>query len=319
MKQEYLSVKQLAGEIGTNKLTIHRAINKLGLQGKLHKAGNRYMLSESQAKQIKSIILGENVSSPSKNVSIVSNKIVSGTPKIVSNVSKIVSSTPEIVSNVSEIVSDTPKNVSIVSNKIVSDTPEIVSNVSEIVSSTPEIVSNVSKIVSSIPENVSNVSEIVSDTPKNVSNVSKIVSDTPENVSNVSNKIVSNKIVSETHETQSMNIENTDKTYQPNQDLQLSILDRQLTVKDNQIQMLQEQIKLLQQQLIAKDNQIGQITAAMENLTTALSAEQALHAGTIQKQLADHSVKEEPETEQPKQKQSIFSRFFGKKANNDGQ
>ena len=236
MKQEYLSVKQLAGEIGTNKLTIHRAINKLGLQGKLHKAGNRYMLSESQAKQIKSIILGENVS-------------------------------------------------------------------------------NVSKIVSSTPENVSNVSEIVSDTPKNVSNVSKIVSSTPKNVSNVSNKIVSNEIVSETHETQSMNIENTDKTYQPNQDLQLSILDRQLAVKDNQIQMLQEQIKLLQQQLIAKDNQIGQITAAMENLTTALSAEQALHAGTIQKQLADHSVKEEPETEQPKQKQGLFSRLFGRKDN----
>ena len=230
MEQEYLSVKQLAGEIGTNKLTIHRAINKLGLQGKLHKAGNRYMLSESQAKQIKLIILGENVS---------------------------------IVSN------------------------EIVSNPSEIVSSTLEIVSNVSEIVSS----------------------------TPENVSNVSNKIVSNEIVSETHETQSMNIENTDKTYQPNQDLQLSILDRQLAVKDNQIQMLQEQIKLLQQQLIAKDNQIGQITAAMENLTTALSAEQALHAGTIQKQLADHSVKEEPETEQPKQKQGLFSRLFGRKDN----
>ena len=241
MEQEYLSVKQLAGEIGTNKLMIHRAINKLGLQGKLHKAGNRYMLSESQAKQIKSIILGENVS---------------------------------------EIVSSTPKNVSIVSNKI-----------------------------------VSNPSENVSGIPENVSNVSEIVSGTPENVSNVSNKIVSNEIVSETHETQSMNIENTDKTYQPNQDLQLSILDRQLAVKDNQIQMLQEQIKLLQQQLIAKDNQIGQITAAMENLTTALSAEQALHAGTIQKQLADHSVKEEPETEQPKQKQGLFSRLFGRKDN----
>ena len=239
MEQEYLSVKQLAGEIGTNKLTIHRAINKLSLQGKLHKAGNRYMLSESQAKQIKSIILGENVSG---NVSIVSNEIVS-------NPSEIVSSTLEIVSNVSEIVSSTPENVS--------------------------NVSNVSKIVSSTPENVSNVSEIVSDTPKNVSNVSKIVSSTPKNVSNVSNKIVSNEIVSETHETQSMNIENTDKTYQPN----------------------------------------GQITAAMENLTTALSAEQALHAGTIQKQLADHSVKEEPETEQPKQKQGLFSRLFGRKDN----
>ena len=169
-------------------------------------------------------------------------------------------------------------------------------------------------------ENVSIVSnKIVSGTSEIVSNVSEIVSSTPENVSNVSNKIVSNEIVSETHETQSMNIENTDKTYQPNQDLQLSILDRQLAVKDNQIQMLQEQIKLLQQQLIAKDNQIGQITAAMENLTTALSAEQALHAGTIQKQLADHSVKEEIETEQPKQKQSFFSRIFGKRENGDKQ
>ena len=121
MEQKYLSVKQLAGEIGTNKLTIHRAINKLGLQGKLHKAGNRYMLSESQAKQIKSIILGENVSG---NVSIVSNEIVSNPSENVSNVSEIVSSTPEIVSNVSEIVSNTPENVLNVSNEIVSETHE---------------------------------------------------------------------------------------------------------------------------------------------------------------------------------------------------
>ena len=76
---------------------------------------------------------------------------------------------------------------------------------------------------------------------------------------------------------------------------------------------------MLQQQLIAKDNQIGQITAAMESMATALTAEQALHAGTIQKQLAEHSVMEEIETEQPKQKQSIFLSFFRKKANSDGQ
>ena len=109
MEQEYLSVKQLAGEIGTNKLTIHRAINKLGLQGKLHKAGNRYMLSESQAKQIKSIILGENVSIVSNQIVSNPSKNVSNAPEIVSNVSEIVSNTPENVSNVSEIVSNTPK------------------------------------------------------------------------------------------------------------------------------------------------------------------------------------------------------------------
>ena len=75
------------------------------------------MLSESQAKQIKSIILGENVSeivsSTPKNVSIVSNKIVS-------NPSENVSGIPENVSNVSEIVSGTPENVSNVSKKIYS-------------------------------------------------------------------------------------------------------------------------------------------------------------------------------------------------------
>ena len=77
-------------------------------------------------------------------------------------------------------------------------------------------------------------------------------------------------------------------------ELQNEILREQLVIKDNQIRLLQEQI--------------GQLTNAMENLTTALNAEQALHAGTIQKQLTEHSV-----MEQPKQKQGLFSRLFGRK------
>ena len=82
---------------------------------------------------------------------------------------------------------------------------------------------------------------------------------------------------------------------------QLAILNTQLMIKDDQIRLLQEQI--------------GQLTAAMENLTTALSAEQALHAGTIQKQLAEHSVMDQSsDVEQPKQRQGLFSRLFGKKS-----
>ena len=77
-------------------------------------------------------------------------------------------------------------------------------------------------------------------------------------------------------------------------ELQNEIFREQLVIKDNQIRLLQEQI--------------GQLTNAMENLTTALNAEQALHAGTIQKQLTEHSV-----MEQPKQKQGLFSRLFGRK------
>ena len=83
-------------------------------------------------------------------------------------------------------------------------------------------------------------------------------------------------------------------------ELQNEILREQLVIKDNQIRLLQEQI--------------GQLTNAMENLTTALNAEQALHAGTIQKQLTEHSVVDEPsDVEQPKQKQGFFSRLFGRK------
>ena len=81
---------------------------------------------------------------------------------------------------------------------------------------------------------------------------------------------------------------------------QLAILNTQLMIKDDQIRLLQEQI--------------GQLTAAMENLTTALSAEQALHAGTIQKQLAEHSVMDQrSDEEQPKQRQGLFSRLFGRR------
>ena len=83
---------------------------------------------------------------------------------------------------------------------------------------------------------------------------------------------------------------------------QLAVLNNQLAIKDNQIHLLQEQI--------------GQLTNAMENLITALNAEQALHAGTIQKQLTEHSTMDKlSDVEQPKQKQGLFSRLFGRKEN----
>ena len=64
---------------------------------------------------------------------------------------------------------------------------------------------------------------------------------------------------------------------------------------------------------ILLQEQISQLTAAMENLTASLNAEQVLHAGTIQKQLSEHSVMPSSDVEQPKQKQGLFSRLFGRK------
>ena len=46
-----------------------------------------------------------------------------------------------------------------------------------------------------------------------------------------------------------------------------------------------EQIAAQTRQLEAKDRQIEQLTAALENTTSSLQAAQALHAGTMQKQL----------------------------------
>ena len=84
---------------------------------------------------------------------------------------------------------------------------------------------------------------------------------------------------------------------------QLSILNKQLAIKDHQIQILQEQI--------------GQLTTAMESMAVALTAAQALHAGTIQKQLTEHSdsIEQLPAQEQTKQKKGIFARLFGRKEN----
>ena len=198
-----MTIKQLANELKVGKTTINRVIAQLDLQDKLHKTGNRYMLSETQIEQIK------------LKISHQSNH-----------------ETEPIKQKSNQTNHETEPN-----------------------------------------------------TPK----------------------------------TNQSNHENEPKPHQTNQDLQLSILDRQLTVKDNQIQILQDQLISKDNQIAEKDRQIKllqeqitQLTNAMENLTTALTAEQALHAGTIQKQLAEHSAMEESESEQPK-KQGFLSRFFSKK------
>ena len=84
---------------------------------------------------------------------------------------------------------------------------------------------------------------------------------------------------------------------------QLALLNEQLSIKDGQIKAYQEQIRIL--------------TDSLHDTTTALTAEQALHAGTIQRQLTEQiNPKEETaldHQEQPNHKQSIFSKLFGRK------
>ena len=61
-----MTIKQLANQLGVSKTTISKAISALGLQGKLKRSGNKYLLSEVQIANVKSQIA--NVKSQIANV-----------------------------------------------------------------------------------------------------------------------------------------------------------------------------------------------------------------------------------------------------------
>ena len=107
----------------------------------------------------------------------------------------------------------------------------------------------------------------------------------------------------ESDEQSTLGSNESDESNESNEKL-ISALTAQLETKD-------EQIKILQAQLLAKDEQLGQLTAALENTTAALTAAQALHAGTLQKQL----------TMQDEKPKGLLGWIFRKKKkeNNDGE
>ena len=207
-----MTIKQLADELGVSKTTISKAVLVLGFNGKLHKVGNRYMLSEMQILQIKS-------------------------------------------------------------------------KISQFSQTDEEKKTQISPTLQTDEEKKTQISPTLQTDEEKKLQISPTLQTDEEEKMQISLLKQQNAILQQ----------------------QLSVLSKQLSVKD-------EQIKLLQEQLIAKDEQIGQITSAMESMATALSAEQALHAGTIQKQLTEHSLMDQPsDEEQSKRKQGIFSKLFGKK------
>ena len=221
-----MTIKQLADELGVSKTTISKAVLVLGFNGKLHKVGNRYMLSEMQILQIKSKISQFSLNDEKKKTQI--------SPTLQTDEEKKTQISPTLQADEEKKLQISPT--------------------------------------------------LQTDEEKKLQ-ISPTLQTDEEEKMQISLLKQQNAILQQ----------------------QLSVLSKQLSVKD-------EQIKLLQEQLIAKDEQIGQITSAMESMATALSAEQALHAGTIQKQLTEHSLMDQPsDEEQSKRKQGIFSKLFGKK------
>lgn len=87
------------------------------------------------------------------------------------------------------------------------------------------------------------------------------------------------------------------------------------TQSDAIIEVLQSTIDTLHQQLEVKDRQIERQAATIENLSSALSAAQALHAGTIQQQLSDgtdRTVSSKAEKQAEVKKRHWFARWLGK-------
>lgn len=67
-------------------------------------------------------------------------------------------------------------------------------------------------------------------------------------------------------------------------------------------------------QLTEKDKQIGELTAALENTTASLRAAQALHAGTMHKQMEAGVSELQPiGREEIEKKPGLISRLFGNK------
>lgn len=203
-----MTIKQLAIQLGVSKTTISKAISELGLQGKLKRSGNKYLLSDMQIESVKTQIENHKTQTVRPKTQTIGENMGLEVPKM----------------------------------------------------------------------------------------------QTESEKSQNANQELQTEYQSLRFQDQRMQLENQKALIEVLQK-QLALLNEQLSIKDGQIKAYQEQIRIL--------------TDSLHDATVALTAEQALHAGTIQRQLTEQiNSKEEAaldHQEQPNHKQSIFSKLFGRK------
>ena len=203
-----MTIKQLAIQLGVSKTTISKAISELGLQGKLKRSGNKYLLSDMQIESVKTQIENHKTQTAHSKTQTIGENMGLEAPKM----------------------------------------------------------------------------------------------QTESEKSQNANQELQTEYQSLRFQDQRMQLENQKALIEVLQK-QLALLNEQLSIKDGQIKAYQEQIRIL--------------TDSLHDATAALTAEQALHAGTIQRQLAEQSSKEDvlPEEQtQPKPKQGFLSRIFEKRS-----
>lgn len=122
----------------------------------------------------------------------------------------------------------------------------------------------------------------------------------------------------ETEETAKTNSGNPEETAANNEEPLLEILRTSIVALQEQLASKDEQIKAVNAQVNALTAQIGTLTDTLQSTTAALTAAQALHAGTMQQQLSmseeDTVSPFEEETKQKPQKvnRGLFSKLFYK-------
>lgn len=105
--------------------------------------------------------------------------------------------------------------------------------------------------------------------------------------------------IDKTEDVYTLSIDKTENVYS---DVYTDVHSTDSKIDSDIIKLLNDNITILQKQLDIKDKQIDDLNNRLEEVTAALTQEQALHAGTIQKQLTDGST----------EKTSFFKRIFKK-------
>jgi len=95
-----------------------------------------------------------------------------------------------------------------------------------------------------------------------------------------------------------------------------TVYDNKVDRKDDEtrhiIEILEKQIDTKDKLIMQQQQNINELTSALENTTESLKAAQALHAGTMQKQLQSSETEKE-EVEVIEENPSFWQRIFGKK------
>lgn len=136
-----------------------------------------------------------------------------------------------------------------------------------------------------------------------------------------SNKANENEVSEVTEVSETIEISETSKTPESNETVEttlLSALQTQIDTLKQHNALLSEQLSIKDGQIAAQQEQIRTLTESLHDTTAALTAAQALHAGTIQQQLTEQQASSESVSEgvpvpEPKpERQGFWQRIFKK-------